>query len=84
MDAKTVAETFRWVYPVVIGSGQRLVREANTTCGLRLADRLAFDKDVVVMTYQPATGQDWCPSGGQAITDLALAMLGVSAGRDDV
>jgi hypothetical protein len=83
VDAKTVAEKFRWVYPVVIGSGQRLVREGAGTCGLRVADRLAFDGDIVVMSYQPASTEDWCPSGGQTITDLALAMLGVSSGRED-
>jgi hypothetical protein len=83
VDAWAVAEKFRWVYPVVIGSGQRLVREANSTCGLRLADRLAFDADVVVMSYQPAIAEDWRPPGGNAITDLALAMLGVTSSRDD-
>lgn len=79
-----------WIHPVVVGSGQRLVREGSDTSGLRLLDRHAFNADVVVVSYQPAEPNeastllldDWQPSRGQSITELALAMLGVSADQE--
>jgi hypothetical protein len=78
----------QWTHPVVIGSGQRLVREGNGTTGLRLLDRQAFHRDVIVVSYQPVdddtTGSlfdGWGPATG-SITDLAMAMLGVSPGRE--
>jgi hypothetical protein len=60
----------RWVHPVIVGSGQRFVREGN---GLRLLDRQAFDADVVVLTYQPTLSEN-----DLSMTELGLAMLGVS------
>lgn len=80
-----------WTHPVVVGSGQRLVREGAGTTGLRLLDRHAFNADVVVLSYQPAHSDDdastlifenWRPAQGQSITELALAMLGVPADHD--
>lgn len=64
----------RWVHPVIVGSGQRLAREGN---GLRLLDRQAFDADVVVLTYKPALSEH-----DLSITELGLAMLGVSGGHE--
>ena len=64
----------RWTHPVIVGSGQRLVRDTH---GLRLLDRHAFDADVVVLTYQPAF-----PDHDLSISELALAMLGVSVGHE--
>src|SRR5688500_16887064 len=77
-----------WTHPVVVGSGQRLVRKGGETAGVRLLDREAFNAEVVVLTYAPARQEneattllfeDWRPMKGQSITDLALAMLGVPA-----
>jgi hypothetical protein len=80
-----------WTHPVVVGSGQRLVREGNSTSGLRLLDREAFNAEVVVLTYQPARPEndtttplfeDWRPAKRPPISDLAMAMLGITAEPD--
>ncbi|HYI13948.1 MAG TPA: hypothetical protein VEX37_01050 [Thermomicrobiales bacterium] len=77
-----------WTHPVVVGSGQRLVREGDATTGLRLLDREAFNAEVVVLSYQPEQPEhhaatllfeDWRPVRSQSITELAMAMLGVPA-----
>lgn len=39
------------IYPVVLGSGQRLFRDTTTT--LQLAETKAFDSGVVLMSYHP-------------------------------
>lgn len=64
----------RWIHPVIVGSGQRLVRDTH---GPRLLDRQAFDGDVVVLTYQQPL-----PDHNLSISELALAMLGVSVGQE--
>lgn len=81
----------RWTHPVIVGSGQRLVREGDGTTGLRLLDREAFNAEIVVLAYQPALPQtdattllfeDWRPAKSQSISDLAMALLGISAEPD--
>ncbi len=76
----------KWTQPVVIGSGQRLVREGSESTGLRLLDRQAFHRDVIVVSYQPADSEapsfdGWQPEPTGAISDLAMAMLGVAPVR---
>jgi hypothetical protein len=80
-----------WTHPVIVGSGQRLVREGDGTTGLRLLDREVFNAEVVVLAYQPAQPQhdattsifeDWRPAKSQSISNLAMAMLGISAEPD--
>ena len=77
-----------WTHPVVVGSGQRLIREGDSTTGLRLLDCEVCNTEVVVLTYQPARPandttsplfEDWRPAKRQTISDLAMAMLGISA-----
>lgn len=80
----------QWTQPVVIGSGQRLVREGSGTTSLRLLDRQAFQHDVIVVSYQPVDDDDttnplfegWTPAATGSITELAMAMLGVMPDRD--
>jgi hypothetical protein len=80
-----------WTHPVVVGSGQRLVRDGDCATGLRLLDREAFNAEVVVLAYQPARTadtattppfEDWRPAKTRSISDLAMAMLGISAESD--
>ena len=80
-----------WTHPVVVGSGQRLIREGDSTTGLRLLDREVCNIEVVVLAYQPARPEndatsplfeDWRPAKRQPISDLAMAMLGISADPD--
>lgn len=76
----------QWTRPVVIGSGQRLHREGTETRGLRVLDRQAFVRDVIVVSYAPVEVddrssplfEDWNPKASGSITKLAMAMLGVS------
>ena len=42
------------VYPLVMGSGKRLFRNAHDTTELSLVESQAFSTGVVVLTYQPA------------------------------
>jgi class 3 adenylate cyclase len=42
------------VFPVLLGSGQRLFTDASETTHLRLEDTLTFNSGVVVLTYRPA------------------------------
>lgn len=42
------------VYPLVMGSGKRLFRNAHDTTTLSLVESKAFKTGVVVLTYQPA------------------------------
>jgi|GEM_PF-6138159 len=77
----------QWTRPVVIGSGQRLLREGTETSGLRLLDRQAFIRDVIVVSYAPVDVddttpplfEDWSPATSGSISRLAMAMLGVSS-----
>jgi hypothetical protein len=78
-----------WTQPVVIGSGQRLAREGSGTTGLRLIDRQAFQRDVIVISYQPvdddvdtAIFEGWKPASTGSISELAMAMLGVAPVRE--
>jgi class 3 adenylate cyclase/dihydrofolate reductase len=41
------------VFPVVLGSGKRLFRDANHTTQLQLVETRTFDSGVTVLTYQP-------------------------------
>lgn len=55
-----------WTHPVVIGSGQRLVRAGNDSSTAQRQE------------YQTALLLDgWQPTESQSINALALAMLGV-------
>lgn len=89
-DVTTKQNVGRWIHPIVIGSGQRLVRDGHVPDGLRVIDRKAFDADIVVLSYRSATlDGDPAPSvrrdqraGNASIDSLALAMLGVSSDRD--
>jgi hypothetical protein len=80
-----------WTHPVIVGSGQRLVREGDNTTGLRLLDRETCNAEIVVMAYQPAQPaddattlpvDDWRQPAGQPISELAMAMLGIAAESD--
>ena len=80
-----------WTHPVTVGSGQRLVREGDGTTGLRLLDRETLNSEVVVLTYRSARPEsetttplfdDWRPAKSQSISELAMAMLGISAEPD--
>ncbi len=42
------------VFPVVVGSGKRLLREGSDTTVLRLVETRTFSSGVVVLSYQPA------------------------------
>jgi class 3 adenylate cyclase/dihydrofolate reductase len=42
------------VFPVLLGSGKRLFREATRTSHLELAETRTFDSGVTVLTYRPA------------------------------
>jgi dihydrofolate reductase len=42
------------VFPVVVGSGKRLVRDESDTKVLRLVETKTFRSGVVVLSYQPA------------------------------
>jgi dihydrofolate reductase len=46
------------VFPVVLGSGQRLFRDGIDKIVLRLVDTETFGSGVVVLTYQPAAKED--------------------------
>ena len=81
----------RWTHPVVVGSGQRLVREGDAPTGLRLLDREAFNAEVVVLSYSSNQSEnltatllfeDWRPVRSQSIAELAMAMLGIPADAD--
>jgi hypothetical protein len=79
----------QWTHPIVIGSGQRLVREGSGTTDPWLLDRQAFHRDVIIVTYQRLDDDDrtsplfdgWKPTATGSITELAMAMLGVSPVR---
>jgi dihydrofolate reductase len=43
------------VYPVVLGEGKRLFRDANATRRLRLTDSLATSTGVLLLTYVPGS-----------------------------
>jgi class 3 adenylate cyclase/dihydrofolate reductase len=42
------------VFPVLLGSGKRLFREASDVAPLQLVDTRTFDSGVTVLTYRPA------------------------------
>jgi dihydrofolate reductase len=42
------------VFPIVLGSGKRLFREADQTRKLRLVDSKATSTGGVMLTYRPA------------------------------
>jgi len=42
------------VFPVLLGSGKKLFRDARDTTHLQLADTHTFESGVTVLTYQPA------------------------------
>jgi dihydrofolate reductase len=43
-----------WVFPIVIGSGQRLFADGTVPAGLRLIDSTVSTTGVVIGTYEPA------------------------------
>ena len=43
-----------WVFPLVIGSGKRLVSEGTIPWGLKLVDSTVSTTGVVIGTYEPA------------------------------
>ncbi len=45
-------------YPVVLGGGKRLFREADAIATLKLVDTKTFSTGVVALTYQPARAAD--------------------------
>jgi dihydrofolate reductase len=49
-----VDEYFLVVFPIVLGSGKRLFREADEVRRLRLVDSKATSTGGVILTYQPA------------------------------
>ena len=44
-----------WVYPLVLGKGQRLFPDGFDTTALKLADTTRFSSGVVVLEYQPTS-----------------------------
>jgi dihydrofolate reductase len=50
-----VVDEYRlFVYPVVLGRGQRLFADATTVPRLRLAEARPFRSGVVVLRYRPS------------------------------
>ena len=49
-----VDEFHFWMFPVIVGGGQRLLDDVATT-HLKLVDTTRFDSGIVVLTYSPAT-----------------------------
>jgi dihydrofolate reductase len=43
-----------WVFPLVIGSGQRLFSEGTIPSGLKLIDNKVSTTGVMIGTYEPA------------------------------
>jgi dihydrofolate reductase len=52
IDRELVDEFHFWVFPVLAGSGQRLIEDIETT-HLKLADTTTFGSGIVVNTYTP-------------------------------
>lgn len=83
----------RWTHPIVVGSGQRLVREGNATSDLPLLNGYVLGADIVLLSYQPAQleheiasllFENRRPPNGQSNIELALAMLGVSSDQGGI
>ena len=49
-----VDEFHFWMFPVIVGGGQRLLDDVGTT-HLKLVDTTRFDSGIVVLKYTPAT-----------------------------
>ena len=54
MEHGLVDELHLMIFPIVLGSGDRLFPDTPDTTVLKLVDTKAFDSGVVVNTYQPA------------------------------
>ena len=49
-----VDELRLWVFPLVLGSGKRLLANGTVPAGLRLVDSTVSTTGVVIGTYEPA------------------------------
>ena len=54
IDLDLVDEYRLWVFPVLLGSGERLFGDGLAPVGLRLVGSRTSESGVVVHTYQPA------------------------------
>ena len=52
LQERLVDEFRLLVYPVVLGSGKRLIQDGLDKLGLRLVDTRSYDTGVVLLTYQ--------------------------------
>ena len=52
MEHALVDELRLKIYPVVLGAGKRLFRDASDSQPLRLVDTMSIDGDVVYLTYE--------------------------------
>jgi dihydrofolate reductase len=52
LEHRLVDEYHFWVFPVIAGSGQRLLDDVPVT-HLQLIDSIRFDSGIVVMVYEP-------------------------------
>ena len=51
-----IDEFLLMIHPLVLGSGQRLFGDRGSTCRLQLVATTTTTTDVLIATYQPATG----------------------------
>ena len=65
------------VFPVVLGSGKRLFRDATDITHLQLVDTRTFESGVTVLTYRPA---DRVPSSVRGDVRLDAEQLAILAG----
>jgi dihydrofolate reductase len=54
MEHDLIDEYRLMVFPIVLGSGKRLFRDASDTIPLRLVDTKTVGSGIIILTYQPA------------------------------
>lgn len=54
MKADLIDDYFLTLYPIVLGRGKRLFRDADQIARLRLVDTSTTNTGGVILTYQPA------------------------------
>jgi dihydrofolate reductase len=51
MEHGLIDEFHFWLFPVAVGTGQRLFENIETKTDLRLVDKTTFSTGIVVLTY---------------------------------